>query len=132
MTVGCGLVIYITSLSSAYNEQAYYRKSIIDVTLYYSYGLSFYGACVALVVDELSALIGIVAYLSRFRNNEELLRLIPGVERRLKETKDRKTYIKMSKTDSSMTMAKADSRRTLKEDLTTETLTQIECVTVAL
>ncbi|GAB6020244.1 hypothetical protein CHUAL_002962 [Chamberlinius hualienensis] len=174
LTLGGGLVIYMTSLASGYAEQSYYRKSIVGIRLYYQYGLSFYGACLALVLEEFAAMLGITAYLRHFRNSDELFRVIPGLERARvkqlgsslrpsrtfsssgslsscsataastatidrkfgKKKKSGKKYIRMSKTESSLTGSslgsKGDSRRTLKEDLTMDNLTQIECVTVAL
>ena len=84
MSLGIGLIIFVSVLSDestdAFRE---YKPKFLQLS--YDYGWSFYLALSAFATSELSALLCILGYFQRLDSSEELLRLVPGLERQIKE-----------------------------------------------
>ncbi|XP_057663808.1 voltage-dependent calcium channel gamma-5 subunit-like [Diorhabda carinulata] len=87
LSLGTGLVIFVSSLSETLLEISQYHKEPPSGPVYdYRYGWCFFTAGLAFIMTNMAALFSISGYLNRFSTVDEMVRqMVPGAERKLLE-----------------------------------------------
>ncbi|XP_050500680.1 uncharacterized protein LOC114335505 [Diabrotica virgifera virgifera] len=87
LSLGTGLVIFVSSLSETLLEISQYHKEPPSGPVYgYRYGWCFFTAGVAFIMTNMAAVFSISGYLNRFSTVDEMVRqMVPGAERKLLE-----------------------------------------------
>ena len=84
-----GIIIYVSVLNEEATDQMPNKETHLQFR--FRYGWSFFIALLAFGSSELSALFCILGYFQRMKSGNEVLQLVPGLERRLKILKQTPT-----------------------------------------